>query len=96
MISYNEHLPRILPPDADPSHLGRWVSHIIEGKGNHTIRYVSSYNPGKGKGNTTVYTQHQEHFRNQEMDREPSKAFQDDLQEAIRSWNRAGRTGFND
>ena len=78
------------PPEADPTHLGRWVSHVIEGKGQHTIRYVSAYNPCKSKGNNTVYTQHQEHFRNLKTDREPNKAFQEDLQEALQSWNKAG------
>ena len=37
-----------------------------------------------------MYIQHQEHFHNQKTDREPHKAFRDDLQKAVQAWVSAG------
>ena len=37
-----------------------------------------------------MYIQHQEYFRTEGTDREPSQAFQEDLQKAIQGWTQAG------
>ena len=90
MMSFPETIPRLIDASIDPEKLGRWVSHAVEGKGSHTIRYVAAYNPCNSRGNSTVHIQHQEHFRRKGTDREPRQAFLEDLRTAATAWIEAG------
>jgi hypothetical protein len=90
LISFEEHLPRIVDASSDTEDLGRWVTQAVEGKGSHSTRYVAAYMPCKSRGDNTVYTQHQEHFRRQGSDREPRQAFLEDFHSALTSWTNNG------
>ncbi len=89
-LAFKEILPRVVDTSCDPEGLGRWVSQLIEGAAGHNLRYVVGYMPCVNHGETTVYTQHQEHFRNQKTDREPCQAMLEDFYQALHSWDRAG------
>ena len=87
MCALKEHVPRVVDSSSDPEALGRWVSQVIEGKGAHHTRFVAAYKPCVNTGgNNTVYVQHQQHYRQQESDKEPVQAFLQDLKAAIQQW----------
>jgi len=90
LMCFQNILPRIVDISKDPENLGRWVTQAVEGTGNHTTRFVSAYMPCKSRGDSTVYIQHQEHFRRQKTDREPKQAFLEDLHKALTFWTEAG------
>ena len=93
-MAFERMLPRCISTTKDPSGLGRWISQLFEGKGNHKARLVSGYFPCKSTaGEHTVYTQHKDHFRSRAADeddsasdREPHQAWLEDFQEEIEKW----------
>ena len=82
---------KIIAADMDPEGLGRWVSILLKGKQDHTLRAAAGYVPCKNKtGLYTVYSQQQKHFRVQKTDREPIQAMMEDFEQAVSSWVEAG------
>ena len=88
MVGFKELVPRVVDTEADPEGLGRWVSQVIEGAGDHIFRYVAAYKPCINC--SKVYTQQETHYHQQGSDREPSQAFLEDLHEALTAWDEAG------
>ena len=102
-IALERLLPRVISVEQDPTHLGRWISQVIEGKGNHRARLVTGYLPCKNTGKETVYTQHKAHFQKTELptdhprrsrnhthdDREPIQAWIEDFKAEVTSWTSA-------
>jgi hypothetical protein len=75
----------------DPTGLGRWTWVRIQGKGGVVLRYVSIYCPCKNKeGALSVWTQHRTYLQTKKDDRDPCKAFLEDLAEHIGKWAEKG------
>ena len=82
---------KIIGADKDPEGLGRWVSILLKGKKDYTLRAAAGYVPCKNKtGLSTVYSQQQKHFRVQKTDQEPIQAMMEDFEQAVSSWVDAG------
>ena len=91
VLSYQKLLPRIVNTESDPSGLGRWISQLIEGKGEQRARFVSGYFPCKNTGKGTVYNQHKAHFqavaaKHKQVPREPHQAWLEDFERDISAW----------
>ena len=82
--------PRVLDTHRDPTGLGRWVSHLVGGKGNTVTRIVTAYLPCWSKGHHTVYSQHRHYYNTKNQDKEPITQFLLDLKEVLSEWISAG------
>ena len=82
--------PRVLDTHRDPIGLGRWVSHLVGGKGNTVTRLVTAYLPCRSKGHHTVYSQHRHYYNTKNQDKEPITQFLLDLKEVLSEWISAG------
>jgi len=75
----------------DPTGLGRWTWSRIRGKGGMVFRYASVYCPCENRsGKIAVWTQQKTYLQNNNDDREPRKAFMQDLKEHIKKWIEGG------
>jgi exonuclease III len=64
----------------DPTGLGRWTWVRVQGKQGMILRYVSVYCPCKSKhGMLTVWTQQKTYLQSRNDNRDPRKAFMEDL-----------------
>jgi hypothetical protein len=71
----------------DPTGLGRWTWARIRGKGGLVLRYASAYCPCENKtGKIAVWSQQKTYFQNKNDDRDPRKAFMEDLRAQIQQW----------
>jgi hypothetical protein len=69
----------------DPTGLGRWTWARIRGKGGMVLRYASVYCPCENKtGKIAVWSQQKTYLQNHNDDRDPRKAFMEDLKSHIR------------
>jgi exonuclease III len=75
----------------DPTGLGRWTWARIRGKGGITFRYASVYCPCENReGKIAVWTQHKPFLQSRNDDRDPRKAFLEDLQDQVKQWIKEG------
>jgi exonuclease III len=75
----------------DPSGLGRWTWSRYRGKGGMTLRIASVYCPCVNTtGPLSVYKQHITHLQNTNDDRNPRKAFLEDLKQEMETWQAEG------
>ncbi|MGL5936571.1 MAG: endonuclease/exonuclease/phosphatase family protein [Cetobacterium sp.] len=75
----------------DKTGLGRWTWARIRGKGGIVFRYVSVYCPCDNReGKIAVWSQHKVYLQNHNDDREPRKAFLEDLKKEIQRWREEG------
>ena len=86
MMAVNTIVAKINTCGYDPSSLGRWSWMLMRGKRDTITRVITAYCPCKNKisgttGQHTVYAQHLRH-----SEREPIKAFWDDLGKELDNW----------
>jgi hypothetical protein len=75
----------------DPTGLGRWTWARIQGKGGIILRYVSVYCPCENRsGKISVWAQQKTHLQNSNNDRDPCRAFLEDLAKELEKWNNGG------
>ncbi|MCA1807669.1 MAG: hypothetical protein LC687_07470 [Actinobacteria bacterium] len=75
----------------DETGLGRWTWARYHGKGGVVLRCVSVYQPTANKtGTQSVYQQHKEYFQSINDDRDPRKAFIEDLDSDLSKWIASG------
>ena len=71
----------------DPKGLGRWSATRFAGKYGKALRVISAYRPNRNKGGElSVYAQHLAKLAELNNDRDPLKAFDEDLYDAISEW----------
>jgi hypothetical protein len=71
----------------DATGLGRWTWARIRGKGGMVLRYASVYCPCENKsGKIAVWTQQKTYLQTHNDDRDPRKAFMEDLKKDIKQW----------
>ena len=72
--------------------LGRWTSWQLSIDPKHKTRVVVAYGIGKSKpqGLTTNYQQHLRYIQNHDMDTNPRRMFEEDLQATLRVWRSQG------
>ena len=86
----------------DPKGLGRWSATRFAGKYGKALRVISAYRPNQNKGGELlVYAQHLAKLAELNDDRDPLKAFDEDLYDALSEWRDEGdsiilRIDFND
>ena len=91
-LIFQRLLPRVIATECDPVGLGRWISHLIEGKGKQRARFVTGYFPCNNGGKGTVYTQHRSHFQalainNPRWNKNPHDAWLEDFQQEVQTWS---------
>jgi exonuclease III len=75
----------------DPTGLGRWTWARYRGKGGMILRVVTIYCPCLNReGPLSVWTQHKTFLQMSNDDREPRKAFLEDLENNIQEWIQGG------
>ncbi|MGL5935878.1 MAG: endonuclease/exonuclease/phosphatase family protein, partial [Cetobacterium sp.] len=75
----------------DPSGLGRWTWARIQGKRGLILRYVSVYCPCENRSGTiSVWAQQKTYLQNKNDDRDPRKAFLEDLAKELEEWKNIG------
>jgi exonuclease III len=75
----------------DPTGLGRWTWARIRGKCGMVLRYVSVYCPCENKtGKIAVWTQQKTYFQIHNDDRDPRRAFMEDLKMHVKQWIKDG------
>ena len=99
IISYGKICQFSMGMGKDPSGLGRWVWVRYRGKNNVALRAVSVYCPNppqrvagrrlKSKDHS-VHSQHIKYFNDKNDERDPRKAFLDDLEEDLVKWIDSG------
>jgi exonuclease III len=71
----------------DATGLGRWTWARIRGKGGVVFQYASVYCPCENKsGKIAVWTQQKTYLQENNDDRDPRRAFMQDLAEEIKKW----------
>ena len=90
-IVFANLVPRTIAAEKDPSGLGRWVSHLIEGRQTTRTRPVAAYLPCKNTGQKTVYTQQRSYFqalpkKRKDQDKDPIKAWIADFRSEVEGW----------
>ena len=71
----------------DKAQLGRWTWARFRGKGGIVFCTVSMYQPCTNKnGEQSVYAQHKSHLQTLNDDRDPRKAFMEDLKMELTEW----------
>jgi len=71
--------------------LGWWTWSRFRGKGGMVLRVVSVYRPCTSSGGEqTAWSQHKAYFNDQNDDRDPMKAFMEDLAAEIQEWIQEG------
>ena len=91
-LIYQRLLPRVIATECDPEGLGRWISHLIEGKREQRARFVTGYFPCKNGGKGTVYTQQRSYFQalpvnNKRWNKNPHDAWLEDFQQEVQTWS---------
>jgi hypothetical protein len=83
---------RALSSGADPSGMGRWVWTLFSGKNNIKLRIISGYRPNPDTQDHTgsVYSQQERRLRELKDDRNPRRAFIQDLEKHVEIWIQAG------
>jgi exonuclease III len=90
-LAVGETRHRLCSTGEDETGLGRWVWLRYKGKGGMHLRVVGAYRPNpKGEGENTVYMQHQRYLLKHQDPRDSQLAFDQDLQQAIKTWNEVG------
>ena len=76
----------------DPTGLGRWVWTKFQGRNASTLRIITGYRPNRDRTNatSTVFSQHQHFLLAHDDDRDPKRAFLEDLGTCIQSWQALG------
>ena len=75
----------------DPKGLGRWSSTRLAGKRGRGIRIISAYRPNSNEtGELSVYAQHLARLAELNDDRDPLRAFAEDLRDELSDWNDDG------
>jgi len=75
----------------DKAKLGQWTWSRFCGKGGMVLRVVSVYRPcASSGGERTAWSQHKAYFNDQNDDRDPRKAFMEDLATEIQEWTQEG------
>jgi len=68
-----------------------WSWSRFRGKGGMALRVVSVYRPcASSGGKRTAWSQHKAYFNDQNDDRDPRKAFMEDLATEIQEWTQEG------
>ena len=62
----------------------------MQGKGDHRLRIVTGYRSCEAPGVSTTYQQQRRFFRGKNDNRDPRKAFYDDLFHEVTVWKQAG------
>jgi hypothetical protein len=88
--SINHAAHRATESGTDSWGLGHWVWTRYRGRGNVTLRVVSTYCPCDSFGPLTVYAQHQNFFDESDLDGCPRELFTTHLMAAITQWSDAG------
>ena len=76
----------------DPTGLGRWVWTRYQGRNGCTLRLITGYrpNPDHSDSTATVFSQHQRFLLEENDDRDPRRAFLEDLGTSIATWQSLG------
>jgi hypothetical protein len=83
---------RVLSPGADETGMGRWVWTLYAGKNNTRLRVISGYRPNPDSTDRagSVFSQQERYLRHIKDDRNPRRAFNQDLGKAIENWMSEG------
>ena len=77
--------------DSDPSGLGRWTWARFRGENGENLRVASIYRPTYNPtGCLSVWNQHKAYFQSINDDRDPRKAFMEDLEKEAKAWLTTG------
>ena len=93
MMCFNEAASRVKSSGKDLSGLGRWSHILLEGKYQHKVRFISSYNPCKTQDATktrTVYNQQKSYLQQKGSYNCPRLQFRLDLVNQIKKWQQNG------
>ena len=77
---------------ADDTELGRWIVTTLQGKQGMRLKIITGYRPVQDRSNrpNSVYSQHEKHFHDQKLLKEPRTAFLDDIERSIKQWINEG------
>ena len=89
IILINKFTPRSAN-DTVTDPLGRWMSVMIQGKGEAKTRIVSVYAPHTKGGQLSATSQHWSHHSHQKNETDPCKLFWIELTVQIKKWREAG------
>ena len=93
LLAQGQQCHRVASSGADERGLGRWAWFLLHGKDRIKTRVVTAYRPCKTTKLTstgTVYNQHLQYFKDQNIDTCPLTMFDNDLTALIQKWIRQG------
>ena len=91
-FSFNTLCHAAMTSGSDPTGLGRWVWTRYQGRNSTTLRIITGYRPtvDSSDSTATVFSQHQRFLLANDDDRDPRKAFLEDLGICITQWQAMG------
>jgi len=92
ILTINKLSHKTTTPGDDTSGLGRWCWTRLRGRGNHFLRIVSLYRPGKAEGHLTTYQQQVRWFLRNKITNCPRDQILLDLITQIELWQLEGDT----
>ena len=83
---------RAIASGADESGLGRWTWTLFAGRNQTKLHIISGYRPNPDTADKvgSVYSQHERRLRSIKDDRNPRRAFVEDLRDSITKWTEEG------